>query len=187
MSNRPPPSTQGKASPEGELLPHPRKSLTQPSIRSYPHQLLPPPPPLSHIKAAAKSHMQISCPGTATRVSGAPPHSTPAWTLPMSWGLGKEGGLSEGSHSPVLSHFTLTATLTELAQFYEKAEVLKWGIHLSKITKPGGPRGRIRTQLPRTPGQALFQTQICPASRCQLNTCNPNHSGPQITWETGKS
>ena len=116
-----------------------------------------------------------------------PPHSTPAWTLPMSWGLGKEGGLSEGSHSPVLSHFTLTATLTELAQFYEKAEVLKWGIHLSKITKPGGPRGRIRTQLPRTPGQALFQTQICPASRCQLNTCNPNHSGPQITWETGKS
>lgn len=47
----------------------------------------------------------------------------------------------------MLSHFILTATLTDLAQFYEKAEALKWGINLSKITKPGGPRGKIRTQL----------------------------------------
>lgn len=43
----------------------------------------------------------------------------------------------------MLSHFILTTTLTDLAQFYEKAEALKWGINLSKVTKPGGPRGRI--------------------------------------------
>ena len=68
---------------------NPRQGLprrgTPPPPPQVPHPTLH--PPLSHIKAAAKSHMQISCPGTATRVSGAPPHSTPAWTLPMSLGV----------------------------------------------------------------------------------------------------
>ena len=165
MSNRPPPPNPGQGLP---------RRGTPPPPPQVPHPTLHPPatptsyfllPPPSHIKAAAKSHMQISCPGTATRVKGAPPH--PARSAPcFSESLGKEGG------PPVPPHFILTATPPDPAQSYEKT-----GPQMNRfVQSPKAWRSPI--QLTGTTTKAPLPPQMCKASlRCSLNTYNPKTLG----------